>query len=56
VALDRSQVGDGIFRLNVLVNDNDDGYRKQYMQWTKGLGESRDPSLWDQFILKAPNK
>jgi beta-glucosidase len=50
VSLDRALVGDGVFRLNFLVNDNDDGYRKQYLQWTGGLGDSQNPSLWQQFI------
>jgi hypothetical protein len=53
VSLDRAMVGNGIFRLNFLINDNDDGYRKQFMEWTHGLGESQDPTLWQQFILPA---
>jgi len=53
VSLDRALVGDGVFRLNFLVNDNDDGYRKQYIQWTAGLGEAQTPALWQQFVLAA---
>ena len=56
ICLDRSGIGSGVFSLNFLVNDNDDGYRKQYMQWTGGLGEARNPNLWQQFIPARQNK
>ena len=51
VSLARALVGDGVFRLNFLVNDNDEGYRKQYLQWASGLGESVTSSLWPQYIV-----
>ena len=54
VSLDRAVVGKGIFRLNFLVNDNDDGTRKQFVELTDGLGLSRNPALWQQFIIPAP--
>ena len=53
ISLDRSVTGSGVFGLNFLVNDNDDGYRKQYIQWVGGLGEALNPSLWQQFILQT---
>jgi hypothetical protein len=54
IAMDRRLVGDGIFRFNLLVNDNDDGYRKQFITWSSGLGLSRDSSLWQSLILTEP--
>jgi len=37
--------------LNVLVDDNDDGYRKQFATWASGLGAVRNPKLWEPLIL-----
>ncbi|HET6406674.1 MAG TPA: hypothetical protein VFG14_02245, partial [Chthoniobacteraceae bacterium] len=51
IAVDRCLAGEGIFRLNVLVEDNDDGYRKQFTTWASGLGASRDSHLWENLIL-----
>lgn len=54
ISLDRALVGSGVFRLNFLIHDNDDGYPKQLIEYTKGLAETLDPSLWQEFIL-APS-
>lgn len=51
IAMDRRLSGEGVFRLNVLVDDNDDGYRKQFATWASGLGAVRNPKLWEPLIL-----
>jgi len=56
VSLDHSITGLGVFGLNFLINDNDDGYRKQYIQWTGGLGEGENPSLWQLFVAPPASK
>jgi hypothetical protein len=48
LSLDRAMLGEGAFGLNFLVNDNDEGYRKQYLQYTEGFDS---PASWKQFIL-----
>ncbi len=53
VSLDRALVGDGVFFLNFLANDNDDGYRKQFIEWTDGMGLTKNPAVWQQFIIPA---
>lgn len=50
-AFDRALAGDGVFRLNFLVNDNDDGYRKQFIELAKGLEAETHPETWPQLIL-----
>ena len=56
VAFDRNMVGDKVVGLNFLVNDNDAGYRKQFIESTTGLGFDVNPSLWQQFVLTAPTQ
>jgi len=51
ISLDRTLVGDGVFAWNFAINDNDQGSRKQFIQWTEGLCESKNPALWNKFIL-----
>ena len=51
ISLDRALAGSGVFRLNFLIRDNDDGYPKQLAEYTKGLAETPDPSLWQELIL-----
>ena len=53
VSLDRTLAGDGLFRFNFLVNDNDEGVRKQYLEFSGGMAAG-NPSAWPQFILTAP--
>lgn len=53
VALDRTMVGDGAFRLNLLVNDNDEGYRKQFLLYSDDHANMGNPPGWRQFILSA---
>lgn len=54
IAVDRRLPGEGIFRLNILVDDNDDGYRKQVSSWASGPGALRNHNLWGSFILAEP--
>ena len=49
ISLDRRLVGEGTFRLNVSVNDNDEGYAKQFAAWAGGAGQ--DATLWRACIL-----
>jgi hypothetical protein len=51
IAFDRALAGDGIFRLNFLVNDNDAGYRKQFIELAKGLDAELRTEFWPQLIL-----
>jgi hypothetical protein len=46
ISLDRKLLGTSAFYINLAVNDNDAGYRKQVIQWKPGLVESKDPSKW----------
>lgn len=51
VNVSRGLLGDGVFRLNFRVNDNDEGYLKQCLAWKPGLGERPDASSWQPVIL-----
>lgn len=38
-------------KTSFLVNDNDGHGRKSYVEWTKGIGESKNSSYYGKFIL-----
>jgi hypothetical protein len=42
----------GAFRLNFLVNDDDGLGRKQWMEWTPGIGKEKNPTLFRRFVGK----
>ena len=39
--------------LNFLINDHDGKGRKGWLEWTPGIGRSKDPSLYNQVTLMA---
>ncbi|PTX97448.1 hypothetical protein DB346_20860 [Verrucomicrobia bacterium LW23] len=39
------------FLLNALLNDDDGGGRKQWMHYTPGIGESKNPRLFRTFVI-----
>lgn len=43
------------FLLNFLVNDDDGKGRKQWLQFTPGLGENKNPRLFHTFLHKQSN-
>jgi len=53
VSLDRTLVGDGVFRMNFLVNDNDWGEPKQVLELAPGMAAG-NPAPWLEFILSKP--
>ena len=40
------------FRLNLIVNDDDGLGRKQWVQLSEGLGEQKNPGLWNVFTCR----
>ncbi len=52
VAIDRSGLSAGVVRLNLLINDDDAGYRKQFMVWRPGLAEGVDAAGWYRALLR----
>lgn len=52
VSIDRAMLGAGEFMLNFIVNDNDSGFRKQFLPWRPGIGESKDSTLWRRAVLR----
>lgn len=52
LAVSRDAIGDELPRLNVLINDNDAGYRKQWLRLRPGFGDGNDPSLWLPVALR----
>jgi len=41
-----------VMGMNVLINDNDGQGRKNWIEWTAGVGESKDPSLYGKLVFK----
>lgn len=52
VSLDRRILGAGDFGINFIISDNDSGFRKQFLLWRPGLGESLDTARWRRAVLK----
>lgn len=52
ISLDRAGLAGGAIQLNLLVTDDDAGYRKQYMVWRPGLAEGIDASRWFKAIIR----
>ncbi|MDR3709300.1 MAG: hypothetical protein P4L33_13450, partial [Capsulimonadaceae bacterium] len=48
---DGSQLGDR-FAITLLVNDNDGGGRKGYVEWTPGIGRSKDPTAYQPVVVR----
>jgi len=40
------------FSMTLLVNDNDGGGRKGWVEWTPGIGRSKDPSLFQPIVVR----
>ncbi len=55
VAIPRRLFGDGQFFVNFYVNDNDEGYRKQYIQWKPGLEGKPTPASWYRAQFRRQN-
>jgi hypothetical protein len=45
---------DGLLSLSLLVNENDGGARKGYVEWGSGIGSSKQSSLFKPVQLQAP--
>lgn len=46
VSIDRKLLGDQAFFINLLVNDADANFRKQYLEWKRGLEGSESATDW----------
>lgn len=40
------------FSFNVLVNDNDGGGRKGWVEWTPGIGRTKNPKLFQPLVVR----
>ncbi|MDR3709509.1 MAG: NEW3 domain-containing protein [Capsulimonadaceae bacterium] len=45
------KIGDR-FSMTLLVNDNDGGGRKGWVEWTPGIGRSKDPSQYQPIVVR----
>ena len=44
----------GIVRASVLLNCNDDGEHRSYLQWFSGIGQTKSPDLYGHLIFMSP--
>jgi hypothetical protein len=40
------------FRFSLIVNDNDGTGRKGWAEWTPGIGQAKDPTLFQSVIVR----
>ncbi|WP_168121219.1 hypothetical protein [Paenibacillus sp. HB172176] len=46
---------DGLLSLSIVVNENDTGLRRGYVEWGSGVGSSKQASLFKPMELQAPD-
>jgi hypothetical protein len=54
IAIERAALAEAshAWRMNLMIQDNDEGYLKQSLPWRPGLGKDLDPSRWWQVVLQ----
>ena len=54
MAIPRAAFTGDSLRLNVIINDNDEGYRKQYISWTPFQADEPEPTTerWQRIELR----
>ncbi len=50
-SIPRSRLPQGALRLNLQINDNDDGFRKQFLRWRPSLNEHPNIARWYRVML-----
>ncbi len=51
VAIRRDVIDREQFFVNFIVNDDDFGARKQYLEWMPGIAKSKEPALWYRAVM-----